>query len=116
MRRMTRINSEPYYRDFFAAPSHKAFSAVKAPTTAPSPEKPDKESKVRFHDEVRVKKIKSRGKGNSEASMKNMMVWEEEDDEDDEDDEEEDDEEDDDDEFEEELHSVDDHDMDDEDL
>lgn len=76
--------SESYYKDFFAAPSHKAFFAAKASTAALSPGKPDKASKVRFHDEVRVKKIKSRGKGNSVASMKNMMVREEEEDEEDE--------------------------------
>lgn len=41
-------------------------------------ESPGKTSKVRFHDEVRVKEIKSRGKGNPVSIMKNGITWEEE--------------------------------------
>lgn len=66
-----------------------------------------KTSKVRFHDEVRVKEIKSRGKGNPVSIMKNGITWEEEEEEDGDDYEFEDDEESDD-ENEEELEEEDD--------
>jgi U3 small nucleolar RNA-associated protein MPP10 len=63
------------YNDFFAPPRH---SKVKPKTTPP----PNKSSKVRFHEQVRVKKIKASGK-NLPVSMMYVPNDDEDGDEDD---------------------------------
>ena len=65
--------TEPYYKDFFAAPSRTKSTAAKGKTRTQS-HLPGKESTVRFHDEVRFKNIASRGKGLPVSIMKNGML------------------------------------------
>ncbi|EIN13712.1 Mpp10 protein [Punctularia strigosozonata HHB-11173 SS5] len=66
---------EPYYRDFFEPPPREPKKSK------PNVGSPPKASRVRFHDEVRVKSIKARGKGLSVSAM-NMTGDDEDDDED----------------------------------
>ncbi|KAK7050943.1 U3 snoRNP protein [Paramarasmius palmivorus] len=55
--------SNLYYKDFFKAPSKTKKAGPK------KPESPKKAGSVRFHDEVRVKKIKAKGKSRPTAQM-----------------------------------------------
>lgn len=76
----------PYYNDFFAPPSKKLQSTQPKKKKIAIP-KPKKNSLVRFNDEVKVRNIKSTGKGLSIKDLK----WETLDDDDEEDEEEEED-------------------------
>ncbi|KAK0478470.1 U3 small nucleolar ribonucleoprotein complex, subunit Mpp10 [Armillaria novae-zelandiae] len=76
-------NAEPFYKDFFAPPRPGAPKREKGET---------RKDGVRFHDEVRVKKIKAKGKNLPLSLMFNADEDEEDEDEDEEDDEEEDEE------------------------
>ncbi|EGN96338.1 hypothetical protein SERLA73DRAFT_112603 [Serpula lacrymans var. lacrymans S7.3] len=67
-------DSEPFYRDFFDAPSRAAAPKRREPVP------PKSTSKVRFHEEVRIKNIKAQGKGLPVSTM-----YEEGDDDDEED-------------------------------
>lgn len=71
---------ELFYKDFFEPPSRVKPAKVKKPSKATSDPSSSTTSKVRFHEEVRVKKIKPKGKNLPVATM-----FYEEDDEDDED-------------------------------
>ncbi|KII94333.1 hypothetical protein PLICRDRAFT_50314 [Plicaturopsis crispa FD-325 SS-3] len=75
---------DPMYRDFFEPPQR---NATKKAIAKPSPTITKRTSKVRFHEEVRVKNIKAKGKN----LPLNAMEEDEEDEEDEEYDEEEDD-------------------------
>lgn len=52
--------TEAYYRDFFVPP--RALPTKPKPTAAVAAVAPTRSTKVRFHEEVRVKKIKARGR------------------------------------------------------
>ncbi|KAL4243431.1 U3 small nucleolar ribonucleoprotein MPP10 [Abortiporus biennis] len=69
---------EIFYKDFYEPPA----KPVKGKKTPPAPAKDKSTSKVRFHEEVRVKKIKAKGKNLPVSSM-----YSEEDEDDDDDDE-----------------------------
>lgn len=70
-----------FYKDFFAPPSRKALQSMPTPPQA-GPSSGPKKAGVRFHDEVRVKNIKAKGK-NLPVSMTSRPT-EEDDDEDEE--------------------------------
>ncbi|KAF8591856.1 Mpp10 protein [Ramaria rubella] len=76
---------EPFYGDFFAPPSRisQNDSKSKQKITQKPQGTGNKTSKVRFHEEVRVKKIKQRGKGIPVALMKSGPVFDDDEDEDD---------------------------------
>ncbi|KAJ3548405.1 hypothetical protein NM688_g5303 [Phlebia brevispora] len=61
IRRLAVITSELYYKDFFAPPSRKAIKSQRHQSAACSSSEPI-QTAVRFSDEVRVKKIKAKGK------------------------------------------------------
>ncbi|KAL0571527.1 U3 snoRNP protein [Marasmius crinis-equi] len=75
--------SNIYYKDFFKAPTKGKKAAIKPP------EPPKKAGSVRFHDEVRVKKIKATGKNRPTNSTFLADDGDEDEDEDDDDDDEE---------------------------
>lgn len=54
------VHPEPMYKDFFDPPPRSQPARVKQSVI---PAAPKENGRVRFHDEVRVKNIKSRGKG-----------------------------------------------------
>lgn len=60
---VTNVYLEPFYNDFFAPPS-KAAAKGKGPAT-PQTDGGAKKAGVRFHNEVRVKNIKAKGKNMS---------------------------------------------------
>ncbi|KAJ8495826.1 hypothetical protein ONZ51_g1453 [Trametes cubensis] len=70
---------EFFYKDFFDPPSGAKLPKVKKATKSADQPPPSK-GKVRFHDEVRVKKIKAKGKN---LPVSTMFYEEEEDEEDD---------------------------------
>ena len=53
--------TESYYKDFFEPPARPAKKKTKK--TASDSLAPPRQSQVRFHEEVKVRNIKSRGKG-----------------------------------------------------
>ncbi|OSD03466.1 Mpp10 protein [Trametes coccinea BRFM310] len=67
---------ELFYKDFFEPPSRAKLPKVKKPPQSSDEPKPSK-GKVRFHEEVRVKKIKAKGKN---LPVSTMFYEEEEDD------------------------------------
>ncbi|TFK41125.1 U3 small nucleolar ribonucleo protein complex, subunit Mpp10 [Crucibulum laeve] len=73
-------SGEPFYSDFFEAPRRPIST-----TKFKSGSKPEKAGKVRFHEEVRVKKIRPKGK-NLPLSVMEVEDREEEEEEDDDDD------------------------------
>lgn len=75
--------TESYYKDFFEPPARPA----KKPKKASPDSAPPRQSKVRFHEEVKVRSIKSQGKGKKLSAM----PWDIEDDDDDDEDDDEDD-------------------------
>jgi U3 small nucleolar RNA-associated protein MPP10 len=68
---LIRIPAEPHYKDFFEPP----------PRTSKRKDTRPKSGKVRFHDEVRVKSIKARGKGMPVSTMSLIGDAEDEDEE-----------------------------------
>lgn len=74
---------EAYYKDFFEPPRGQRKGVKKASKNTPKP----KNTQVRFHDEVKVKIIKNKGKGLPVSAM-NIVPSLNDDDEDEDDDEE----------------------------
>ncbi|RPD82586.1 Mpp10 protein [Lentinus tigrinus ALCF2SS1-7] len=66
---------ELFYKDFFEPPSRQSQKAKKPPKGADQP--PSSTGKVRFHEEVKVRKIKAKGKN---LPVSTMFYEEEEDD------------------------------------
>jgi len=73
----TKLDTEPFYKDFFDPPPRVAGAKGKGKARANVGS--SSSGKVRFHEEVRVKKIKAKGK-----NLPTSMMYDEEDDEDDE--------------------------------
>ncbi|KAI9063034.1 Mpp10 protein [Trametes sanguinea] len=71
------VGGEMFYKDFFDPPSGVKVSKAKKKTAQSSDEPKPSKGKVRFHEEVRVKKIKAKGKN---LPVSTMFYEEEEDD------------------------------------
>lgn len=70
---------EPFYKDFFAPPSRAVVQATqKKPQHTTSPKKT--KGSVRFHEEVRVKNIKAKGKNLPVATMYQLGNMDDDDD------------------------------------
>lgn len=61
LRQVSHLVSELFYKDFFAPPSRKTLKARGSQPSAGT-SKAAKKTTVRFHDEVKVKNIKAKGK------------------------------------------------------
>jgi U3 small nucleolar RNA-associated protein MPP10 len=74
------FTTESYYKDFFEPPPRNAvFKSKTKPSDVPLPKK---SGQVRFHEEVRVKTIKAKGKGMPVGTMDLLNDDDDEDDED----------------------------------
>ncbi|THH02823.1 hypothetical protein EW026_g20 [Hermanssonia centrifuga] len=71
----TQESQELFYKDFFAPPSHRDAKKLPQPTSS-SPKKPG----VRFHEEVRIRNIKAKGKSLPMSALYDLGEDEDDDD------------------------------------